>query len=171
MKILLIIGGALFLLLSFALIAGAVVMFFMARNRRARAVEAAPPAQSFSTNPVASEPDPLATMVVDMRPAAPQFGALHGVSGPVAGGVFPIDARGFYIGRDRTVSQVIVDSAGVSKRHVWVGVKDGSVVAIDQGSTNGTFLNSLGSGITEVRLEPGDTLILADDAARLTYRT
>jgi hypothetical protein len=165
MKVLLIVGGVLFLLLSLALLIGAAVAFFVARSRKA----ASPPAAG-TPPPPAPVVDPNATVVVDLRGPAPRWGALHGVSGPVAGAVFPIDGAGYYIGRDRAHAQVIVESPMISKRHLWIGVKDGAVVAIDQNSTNGTFLNTPGSGITEVRLKPGDTLILADDTARLTYK-
>jgi FHA domain len=98
------------------------------------------------------------------------FGTLHGTSGPLAGRVFPIDAAGFFIGRDRSTSQVVIDSPSISKRHLWVGVRDGAVMAVDQNSTNGTFLNDPNTAITEARLTPGDTLILGGDVARFVYR-
>jgi hypothetical protein len=109
------------------------------------------------------------TVMTDQR-REQLFGALHGTSGPLAGRVFPIDASGFYIGRDRSTSQVVIDSPSISKRHVWIGVKDGAVVAADQSSTNGTFLNDPNAAITEARLAPGDTLILGGDVARFEYR-
>jgi hypothetical protein len=109
------------------------------------------------------------TVMTDQR-REQLFGALHGTSGPLAGRVFPIDASGFYIGRDRSTSQVVIDSPSISKRHVWIGVKDGAVVAADQSSTNGTFLNDPNTAITEARLAPGDTLILGGDVARFEYR-
>jgi hypothetical protein len=74
------------------------------------------------------------TVMTDQR-RGQLFGLLHGTSGPLAGRVFPIDASGFYIGRDRSTSQVVIDSPSISKRHVWIGVKDGAVVAADQSST------------------------------------
>jgi pSer/pThr/pTyr-binding forkhead associated (FHA) protein len=77
---------------------------------------------------------------------------------------------GLTIGRDRAQAEVIVEDPSVSKRHVWVGVRDGAVLAVDQSSTNGTYLNSLGARIAEVRLAHGDTIILSDDAARFEYR-
>lgn len=170
MKVLLIVGGVLFVLLALALFVGAIVLFVMARNRRARAVAPLTPApRPQPAAPPASEVvDPNATVVVNVRNEA--IGALHGGTPNVAGRVIPIDQYGVYIGRDHTLSQVIVDSPDVSKRHVWVGIKDGAAVAIDQNSTNGTFLNGAGSAIREVRLKSGDTIILANDAARFTYR-
>ncbi len=109
------------------------------------------------------------TVMTDQR-RGQLFGALHGTSGPLAGRVFPIDENGFYIGRDRSMSQVVIDSPSISKRHLWIGVKDGAVVAADQSSTNGTFLNDPNASITEARLAPGDTLILGGDVARFEYR-
>ena len=177
MKVLLIVGGVLFLLVAAALLAGAVVLFVIARRRRtpdaAPAIVSAPHAPAAAAKPLPppqpSAPfDPLATMVVTARPEG--RGALHAVSGPLAGRAFPIDVAGFFIGRDPLVSQVVVDSPDVSKRHVWVGLRDDVVVAADQQSTNGTFLNAPGAAIREIRLKPGDTIILANDAARFTYK-
>lgn len=185
MKSLLIVGGVLFILVSIALMIGAVVVFLLARSRRARAAQPAasasyapvapptPPATHSTPaptpEPVAVPPeDPNATIVVSL-PNAP-VRSLHGVSPNVAGRSVPIDQYGVYIGRDQKLSQVIVDSPDVSKRHVWVGLKDGVPVAIDQGSTNGTFLNAPGAVIREVRLKPGDTIIIANDTARFTVR-
>jgi pSer/pThr/pTyr-binding forkhead associated (FHA) protein len=98
------------------------------------------------------------------------MGSLVGVEGPFAGRKIPIDPEGFYIGRDKEMATVVIDDARVSRRHVWIGSKDGKVVAIEQGSTNGTFLNTVGSApITEVELKKGDVLILADNAASFRF--
>ena len=79
--------------------------------------------------------------------------------------------EGFYIGRDGNYAQVKIEDPRVSSRHLWVGVRDGRVVAIDQNSTNGTFLNQLGTQrIKEVALNAGDTVILSEaDVARFIY--
>ncbi|HVG25385.1 MAG TPA: FHA domain-containing protein [Thermoanaerobaculia bacterium] len=98
------------------------------------------------------------------------YGAMHATSGPLAGQSFPLKTDGFYIGRDRSVAQVVIETPSVSKRHVWVGIRDGVPTAIDQSSTNGTYLNTLGTRIGQVRLAPGDTLIISDDVARFVYR-
>jgi pSer/pThr/pTyr-binding forkhead associated (FHA) protein len=74
------------------------------------------------------------------------------------------------VGRDRTLAQVVIEEPSVSKRHVWVGVREGVVTAIDQSSTNGTYLNTIGTRVGQVRLSPGDTLIISDDVARLVYK-
>jgi len=98
------------------------------------------------------------------------WGTLMCTSGALAGKSFTIDSKGFYIGRDPDMSQVVVDDSRISRRHVWIGVKEGKVVAVEQGSTNGTFLNKAGSQrITEILLTPGDVLILGDNVASFRY--
>lgn len=191
MKVLLIVSGVLFLLLAFALFVGAIVIFFVARKRKRMvpADVAAAPGASLEpgrqarverpvhqpqsavgepAKPAAFTPDANSTVVIDTRRPQPK-GALRAISGTLAGQTFPIDTKGFYIGRDRSVSEVVIESPSVSKRHVWIGVRDGEVFAIDQKSTNGTFLNAPGSPIDQTRLSPGDTLIISDDVARFTF--
>ena len=185
MKVLLIVAGVLFLLLAFVLFIAAIVVFFMVRKRRTEEAVAAPApiapvVQPVSNVPVAMTPlpppplPPLAPADDDRTvlttPRGQLFGALHGTAGPLAGRIFPIDATGFFIGRDRMTAQAVIDSPSISKRHVWIGVRDGVVLAIDQSSTNGTFLNDPNAAITETRLNPGDTLILGGDVARFEYR-
>lgn len=183
MKVLLILGGVFFFILGIVLLIAALIASVIARNRQA-AVAAhpahppaapPPPPQPREFNTPAPAPAPMAvagssdaTVVVDLRGSL--LGELRGVSGPIAGQSFPIPRDGFYIGRDRGMSQLVIDDIRVSKRHVWVGVRDGAVVAIDEGSTNGTFLNERGNRITNAQLNSGDTLIISDDVARLVYQ-
>lgn len=189
MKTLLLAGGILLLLLGFLLLVAAVVVFLTARNKRARGAVPSPLPHHPPPRPVA--PPPMAAAVPTARPAAPPapapvaprvevdatvvagklgLGALHGVSGLLAGQVFPLAMDGFYIGRDRTLSQVVVEDPSVSKKHVWVGVREGVVMAIDQSSTNGTYVNTMGARVGQVRLSPGDTLIISDNVARFLYK-
>lgn len=179
MKVLLVVGGALLMLLAFFLFIAAVIAFVVGRSRRSKVPPSSMPnvlqplpvaAPSVAVVPPPPPPsaEAPATVMLDTR-RAQVWGALHGTAGIMAGRVFPIDADGFYIGRDPNASQVVIDSPSVSKRHLWVGVREGVVTAVDQ-STNGTFLNSLQNRITEARLSDGDTLIISDDVARLVYR-
>jgi S1-C subfamily serine protease len=103
--------------------------------------------------------------------AAAGFGAIRWTSGPFNGQRMDIRPEGFYIGRDGNYAQVKIDDPRVSSRHLWVGVRDGRAVVMDQNSTNGTFLNQLGTQrIKEVALNPGDTVILSEaDVARFVY--
>jgi pSer/pThr/pTyr-binding forkhead associated (FHA) protein len=98
-------------------------------------------------------------------------GMLVCTAGPIEGQRFIIEDEGFYIGRDSGLSAVVVPDSRVSKRHVRIVPRGGKVFAIDQGSTNGTFLGkSAGERITEVQLKRGDTLVLADNAAVFLYQ-
>jgi hypothetical protein len=99
------------------------------------------------------------------------FGMLHCTSGPLEGQRFIIEDDGFYIGRDESLSKVVIPDSRISKRHVRITPRSGKVWAIDQSSTNGTFLGKEGTErITEVQLKRGDTLILADGVATFVYQ-
>ena len=184
MKVLLLTGGAMLLTIGiFMMLAAAII--WLVRRSSGTAVAGAPAAA-----PMRAAPPPMpATQPPAFRPAAaPQrapepagatvmmdvgsipLGALHGVSGALEGRVLLIEPKGFYIGRDSALSQVLIEDPRVSKRHVWVGVKDGAVMAVDQSSTNGTYLNNTGNRIREARLSPGDTLIISQDVTRLTFQ-
>ncbi len=95
------------------------------------------------------------------------YGLLHCTQGPLEGQRYIIEEDGFYIGRDPSLSKVVVPDTRVSKRHLRILPRDGKVWAIDN-STNGTFMG--GQRISEVQLKRGDTLILADNAATFVYQ-
>ena len=97
------------------------------------------------------------------------YGMLHCTAGPLEGQRFIIeDDDGFYIGRDPALAKVVIPDTRVSKRHLRIVPRDGKVWAIDQSSTNGTFMG--GQRITEVQLKRGDTLVLGDNAATFVYQ-
>ncbi|HZS44786.1 MAG TPA: trypsin-like peptidase domain-containing protein [Blastocatellia bacterium] len=80
--------------------------------------------------------------------------------GPLQGQEFPV-GQGIYIGRDASRSQIVVSDPQVSGQHLWIGVVNGRVIARDNGSTNGTYLNGLmNQRITEVELKDRDVLTL-----------
>lgn len=95
-------------------------------------------------------------------------GLLHCTQGALEGQRWIIEDEGVYIGRDPALAKIVIPDSRVSKRHVRIVPRDGRVWAIDQGSTNGTFLK--GQRITEVQLKRGDTLVLGDDAATFVYQ-
>ncbi|HYN23428.1 MAG TPA: trypsin-like peptidase domain-containing protein, partial [Pyrinomonadaceae bacterium] len=99
------------------------------------------------------------------------FGSIKFVSGLLAGQKFDITPDGSCIGRDSTLSQIVITDPRISKRHVWIGVKDGRVIITDQNSRNGTFVNDPKSQrVTETPLSQGDTVILGEsDVARFEY--
>ena len=100
------------------------------------------------------------------------YGYIKFVSGVLAGEQFAVEPEGVYIGREPTLSQIVVSDPRISKRHLWIGVKDGQVKIIDQDSRNGTFVNDPKSErITEANLNTGDTVILGEsDVARFEYQ-
>jgi hypothetical protein len=100
------------------------------------------------------------------------FGMLRCTAGKLEGQTFIIEEDGLYIGRDPSLSKIVVDDTRVSKRHVRVIPRDGKVWAIDQGSTNGTFVVSSAGRerITEHQLKRGESIVLADEAATFIYQ-
>jgi hypothetical protein len=99
------------------------------------------------------------------------YGFIKFVSGALSGQQFDVNPEGSYIGRESSLSQIVVPDPRISKRHMWIGVRDGLVRIVDQDSRNGTFLNDPKSDrITEATLTSGDTVILGEsDVARFEY--
>ena len=132
--------------------------------------------------PAAPAPPPPppreSTVIMNDPTAAPAgtelvqwYGMLTCTSGVLEGQRFVVEDEGFYIGRDSALSQVVIPDGRVSKRHVRIVPRDGRVHAIDQGSTNGTFLASKREErITDVQLKRGDTIVLADNVATFLYQ-
>lgn len=124
--------------------------------------------------PPAPAPPPMIdrTRVPDDVPTGTQmlewYGMLNCTQGALEGQRFIIENDGFYIGRDPSLAKVVVPDTRVSKRHLRIVPRDGKVWAIDQGSTNGTFVD--GQKITEVQLKRGDTLVLGDNAVTFVYQ-
>ena len=102
----------------------------------------------------------------------PNYGCIQFVSGPLSGQRFDVKPEGDYIGRDGGSAQIVIGDPRISKRHVWIGVKNGRVVIADQNSRNGTFVNDPRSArVSETTLNAGDTVILGEsDVARFEYR-
>jgi pSer/pThr/pTyr-binding forkhead associated (FHA) protein len=99
------------------------------------------------------------------------YGLIQCTSGVLEGQRFIIEESGLYIGRDPALSQVAIPDKRISKRHIRIIPRDGKVMAIDQNSTNGTFLGKAGGErITEHQLKRGDVLVLADNAATFVYQ-
>ncbi len=158
----------------------------------------AQPAPGYSPSPAANSPSPAAKpapapiptpvhkagdqgMTVDLSRTvaiSPEFdtapinyGTIKFVSGALAGKEFQIKPEGEFLGRDSGSAQVVIPDPRISKRHLWIGVRDGRVVIVDQESRNGTFVNDPKSPrVTETSLSPGDTVILGEsDVARFEY--
>lgn len=84
-------------------------------------------------------------------------------SGALSGRTFEVGSAGLVFGRDPSMAQVVIPDAQVSRRHAWVGYRDGNLVAVDRGSSNGIWIN--GAKVRESRLVPGDRLTLGDAIA------
>lgn len=110
-------------------------------------------------------------ITADMDGFAKNYGMIQFVSGPLSGQKFQIRPDGDYIGRDGGSSQIVIGDPRISKRHLWIGVKNGRVVIEDQNSRNGTFVNDPKSArVTESALNVGDTVILGEsDVARFEF--
>ena len=116
--------------------------------------------------------DPTRTIAIVREPTvAVSYGSIKFVSGVLAGSEFEVSADGAFIGRDETLSQIVVSDPRISKRHLWIGVRDGAVTVVDQDSRNGTFINDPRSErVTEATLNSGDTVIMGEsDVARFEY--
>jgi hypothetical protein len=100
------------------------------------------------------------------------YGSIRFVSGTLAGQQFEVKPDGEYVGRDSSSAQIVISDPRISKRHLWIGVREGRVLVVDQGSRNGTFINDPKSPrVTETALNSGDTVILGEsDVARFEYR-
>lgn len=134
--------------------------------------EAAPAAAAPASG--AMDFDPSRTVAITRENTVTiSYGYITFVSGVLAGERFQVEPEGTYIGRESSLSQIVVSDPRISKRHLWIGVKDGRVKIVDQDSRNGTFLNDPKSErITEAALSNGDTVILGEsDVARFEYQT
>jgi hypothetical protein len=155
-------------------------------------LEAAPPALDFTPAVPDSEPaaveaspdqeapdsgaldfDPSRTVAITREKTVTiSYGIIKFTSGVLAGQEFEVKPEGTYIGREPSLAQIVVADPRISKRHVWIGVRDGMVKVVDQESRNGTFINDPRSErVTESTLNPGDTVILGEsDVARFEYQ-
>ena len=125
-------------------------------------------------DPGAADFDPSRTVAITRENTVTiSYGYIKFVSGVLAGEQFIVEPEGTYIGRESSLSQIVVADPRISKRHLWIGVKDGRVKIVDQDSRNGTFVNDPKSErITEAVLKSGDTVILGEsDVARFEYQT
>lgn len=117
--------------------------------------------------------DPSRTVAITREKTVTiSYGIIKFTSGVLAGQEFEVKPEGAYIGREPSLSQIVVADPRISKRHLWIGVRDGLVKIVDQESRNGTFINDPRSDrVTEASLNSGDTVILGEsDVARFEYQ-
>jgi hypothetical protein len=117
--------------------------------------------------------DPSRTVAITReRTVTISYGIIKFTSGVLAGQQFEVKPEGAYIGREPSLAQIVVPDPRISKRHLWIGVRDGVVKIVDQDSRNGTFINDPRTDrVTESTLNSGDTVILGEsDVARFEYQ-
>jgi hypothetical protein len=91
------------------------------------------------------------------------IGNLTCTRGQLMGQRFALTATGIIVGRQPGVAHVLVNDHRASGKHVWIGVEQGRLVAIDQGTTNGTYINDVTRGrITKQELRDGDVVIVSE---------
>jgi pSer/pThr/pTyr-binding forkhead associated (FHA) protein len=82
-------------------------------------------------------------------------------SGPTIGRTFPLELPEIIIGRD-AATQIPINDAEVSRKHVRLTLKNNGYVIEDLGSTNGTFVN--GQRISgPVQLKMGDLVAFGEN--------
>jgi len=84
--------------------------------------------------------------------------ALRFISGKYQGGEFPLlPEREIVIGRSGDLDMMLVEDM-VSRKHAKISTKNGQLIIMDLGSTNGTFVN--GEKIKKTRLKEGDRILI-----------
>jgi S1-C subfamily serine protease len=123
------------------------------------------PGQAPGAGPAGPGPGPALQKTIAVSPSAggAALAGLVCVRGLLQGQHFSVGAHGLVIGRQPGAAQVLIPDSRVSGTHVWIGFQDGVFMAIDQGSTNGTFVNDMGRGrITRAELRHGDAVIVSE---------
>lgn len=112
--------------------------------------------------PAQPSPSPVAP------PAAPAPSAtwrLVGVAGPYIGQVFTLAKGEVTLGRDAGRDVPLLKDGMVSRRHARIVVRQGVAEIVDDGSSNGTFVN--GRRVSRQPVRPGDELTLGASRFRL----
>src|ERR1043166_848782 len=90
-------------------------------------------------------------------------GSVTCTRGQLVGQRFALTATGIIVGRQPGVAHVLVNDHRASGKHVWIGIENGVLVAIDQNTTNGTYINDVSRGrITRSPLRDGDIVIVGE---------
>jgi hypothetical protein len=97
------------------------------------------------------------------------------IAGIHAGQEFPIEDGSIVLGRDPGVSNIVIESPSISKKHCGLFYRRGEKVFSleDFGSTNGTFIGHnerLQPGVVAL-LKPGDTFYLGDRSNAFEVKT
>ena len=93
----------------------------------------------------------------------PQEPCLVGLKGESRGLLYRLPQGDTLVGRERSLAQLVLSAAGVSRAHARLfHHEDGRVTVSDLGSTNGTFVN--GEKVEEKELRDGDTVSFGPNA-------
>ncbi len=97
------------------------------------------------------------------------YGSIQFTSGALSGRTFKVDKQGLWLGRDPKCAVVLSDDT-VSGEHAWIVPVDGTVMLIDKGSSNGTYVNSTDSSrVSKIGLKNGDRIFLGKNGPVATY--
>jgi len=97
------------------------------------------------------------------------YGSIQFTSGALSGRTFKIDKQGVWLGRDPKCAVVVSDET-VSGEHAWIVPVDGTVMLIDKGSSNGTYVNSTDSPrVSKIGLKNGDRIFFGKNGPVATY--
>ncbi len=153
------------------LVLGAVVLVL--RRKQPVPQPAMSAAAGVNAQPLAQPPGPF----VASRNDAPlprtvlekNYGSIQFTSGPLSGRTFKVDKQGLWMGRDTKCAVVLSDET-VSGEHAWIVPVDGTVMLIDKGSSNGTYVNSTDSPrVSKIGLKNGDRIFLGKKGPVATY--
>ena len=122
------------------------------------------------SGPAKAQPARIATAAAGAAASPGNFGRIQFTSGSLSGQTFPISKEGLWIGRDAGKCRIVLQDDSISGQHAWVVPADGTIVVIDKGSTNGTYVNSVDSPrISKVGLRNGDRVYLGHKGSVFTY--
>jgi len=146
----------------------------LARRKPAPAVVMGAPQVAGAYGGVApgqTRPEPPPTMAMAPPMAERNFGSVQVTAGALSGKRFNITKAGLLIGKDPSKCQIVVTEDTISHEHAWIVPVDNSVMVIDRGSTNGTYINSVESPrVSKVGLQNGDRVYLGKKGSVvLTY--
>ena len=99
------------------------------------------------------------------------YGSVQVTAGALSGKKFKVPKAGLLVGTDPSKCQIVVSEDTISHEHAWIVPVENSVVVIDHGSTNGTYVNSVESPrVSKVSLQNGDRVYLGKKGSVvLTY--
>jgi hypothetical protein len=107
---------------------------------------------------------PAGSTATAPSPAASARAArLVALAGPKAGSAWPIGSA-VSIGRDPSQDIAIIEDTALSRRHARIQAEEGIMVVVDQGSSNGTYVN--GQKVMRHVLKSGDELVMGGSRFR-----